>query len=48
MVDKIISVAKAKIGKRVGRLDDDELLGLNEIVMIFLRLAVSPRTTVEQ
>ncbi len=44
MVDKITTVPKAKIGARVGRLDDDDILRLNQAVVVFLGLAVSPRT----
>ena len=44
MVDKITTVPKAKVGERVGRLDDAEVVRLNQAVMVFLGLAVSPRT----
>jgi mRNA interferase MazF len=44
MVDKISTVPKAKIGMRVGRLDDEDILRLNQTVLVFLGLAVSPRT----
>jgi mRNA interferase MazF len=44
MVDKITTVPKAKIGARIGRLDDEDLLRLNQAVLVFLGLAVSPRT----
>ena len=44
MVDKITTVPKAKIGARVGRLDDEDILRLNQAVLVFLGLAVSPRT----
>jgi mRNA interferase MazF len=43
MVDKITTVPKAKIGARVGRLDDEDILRLNQAVLVFLGLAVSPR-----
>ncbi|MGH8227637.1 MAG: type II toxin-antitoxin system PemK/MazF family toxin [Steroidobacteraceae bacterium] len=39
MVDKITTVAKAKIGKRIGRLDDEDVVRLNRAVMVFLGLA---------
>jgi mRNA interferase MazF len=39
MVDKITTVAKAKLGKRIGRLDDKDVLRLNRAVMVFLGLA---------
>ncbi len=44
MVDKITTVPKSKVGERVGRLDDEDMLRLNQAVMVFLGLAVSPRT----
>jgi mRNA interferase MazF len=47
MVDKITTVPKARVGARVGRLDDQDILRLNQAVLIFLGLAVSPRTNRE-
>ena len=44
MVDKITTVSKSKVGERIGRLDDEDLIRLNQAVMVFLGLAVSPRT----
>ncbi len=44
MVDKITTVPKSKVGERIGRLDDEDLVRLNQAVMVFLGLAVSPRT----
>jgi len=44
MVDKMTTVPKSKIGGRIGRLDDEDVVRLNQAVMIFLGLAVSPRT----
>jgi mRNA interferase MazF len=43
MVDKITTVPKSKVGDRVGRLDDEDVVRLNQAVMVFLGLAVSPR-----
>ena len=43
MADKITTVPKTKIGARVGRLDDEDILRLNQAVLVFLGLAVSPR-----
>ena len=43
MVDKIITVPKTKVGTRIGRLDDKDTLRLNQAVLVFLGLAVSPR-----
>jgi mRNA interferase MazF len=45
MVDKITTVPKSKIGDRIGRLDDEDVVRLNQAVMVFLGLAVSPRTS---
>ena len=42
MVDKITTVPKAKVGSRVGQLDDEDILRLNQAIMVFLGLAVSP------
>jgi mRNA interferase MazF len=47
MVDKITTVPKTKIGARVGRLDDEDILRLNQAVLVFLGLAVSPRARQE-
>lgn len=43
MVDKITTVPKSKIGVRIGRLDDEDMLRLNRAMLVFLGLAVSPR-----
>jgi mRNA interferase MazF len=39
MVDKITTVAKAKIGARVGRLTDEDMVRLNRAVLVFLGIA---------
>lgn len=44
MVDKITTVPKTRLGARVGRLDDDDILRLNQAMLVFLGLAVSPRS----
>ena len=44
MVDKITTVPKSKVGARVGRLDDEDILRLNQAALVFLGLAVSTRT----
>jgi PemK-like, MazF-like toxin of type II toxin-antitoxin system len=36
MVDKITTVPKTKIGARVGRLADDDMVRLNRAVLVFL------------
>lgn len=43
MIDKITTVSKARIGERIGRLDDEDVVRLNQAVMVFLGLAASPR-----
>ena len=45
MVDKITTVPKSKVGKKIGRLDDEDVLRLNQAAMVFLGLAVSPRVS---
>ena len=47
MVDKITTVPKSKVGAHVGRLDDEDILRLNQAILVFLGLAVSPRTKEE-
>jgi mRNA interferase MazF len=44
MVAKITTVPKTKVGARLGRLDDEDIPRLNQAVLVFLGLAVSPRT----
>jgi mRNA interferase MazF len=39
MVDKITTMPKAKLGRRIGRLADDDMLRFNRALMIFLGLA---------
>src|SRR5439155_19801668 len=41
MVDKITTMPKAKLGKRIGRLADNDMVRLNRALMIFLGLAGS-------
>jgi mRNA interferase MazF len=41
MVDKITTVAKSKLGKRIGRLDDEDVVRLNRGIMVFLGFAAS-------
>jgi len=43
MVDKITTVPKARMGTFIGRLDDEDLLRLNQAMLVFLGLAVSPK-----
>jgi mRNA interferase MazF len=43
MVDKITTVPKTKVGARVGRLDSEDIQRLNQAVLVFLGLAISPK-----
>lgn len=43
MMDKITTVPKSKLGIRVGRLDDEDIVRLNQAVLVFLGLAGSPK-----
>jgi mRNA interferase MazF len=38
MVDKITTVPRSKLRLRIGRLRDDEMAGLTEAIILFLRL----------
>lgn len=44
MVDKLTTVAKTKIGTRVGSLDDEDILRLNQAMLVFLGLAGSQKS----
>ena len=44
MVDKITTVSRAKVGRHVGRLDDEDLLRLNRAMLVFLGLAGSQKS----
>ena len=39
MVDKVTTVPKAKLGKRIGRLSDRDMVRVNRALLIFLGLA---------
>ena len=39
MVDKITTVPKSKVGSRLGRLNDEDIVRLNRAVLVFLGLA---------
>jgi mRNA interferase MazF len=42
MVDKITTVAKSKLRKRVGRLAEEDMIRVNRAVLVFLGLAGRP------
>jgi len=39
MVDKITTVPRTKVGERIGRLADEDMIRLNRAVLVFLGLA---------
>ena len=39
MADKITTVPKARLGSRVGRLDEEDVVRLNRAIIVFLGLA---------
>lgn len=39
MVDKITTIPRARLGIRIGRLDDQDIADLNRAVLVFLGLA---------
>jgi mRNA interferase MazF len=39
MVDKVTTVPKTKVGRRIGRLDHEDVLRLNRAILVFLGLA---------
>ena len=39
MADKLTTIAKAKLGRRLGRLDDETMLRLNRAMLVFLGFA---------
>jgi mRNA interferase MazF len=45
MVDKLTTVPKEKLGERVGKLADEDLLRLNQAILVFLGLAGSSRAS---
>ena len=47
MVDKVTTVRKSKLGTQIGRLDDEDILRLNQALLVFLGLAISPRANLE-
>lgn len=39
MADKLTTVSKARLGERVGHLDDEDVIRLNRAILVFLGLA---------
>jgi len=48
MVDKITTVPKARLGRRLGRLDAADMMRLNRAVVVFLGIAGAGRTSPTQ
>lgn len=44
MVDKVTTVRRDKIGSLIGRLDDEDIVRLNQALLVFLGLARSARS----
>ena len=44
MVDKITTVTRTKVGRRIGRLEDEDIVRLNRAIVVFLGLGGSPET----
>ncbi len=43
MVDKIMTVPRARLGMRVGRLSEADMLRLNRAVVVFLGIGAAPQ-----
>ena len=43
MVDKITTVARSRLGARIGRLDDEDVVRFNRAALVFLGLAATRR-----
>jgi mRNA interferase MazF len=39
MVDKLTTISKERLGKLIGRLDDEDIMRLNRAILVFLGLA---------
>lgn len=44
MVDKITAVPRAKLGTKIGTLDDEDMVRLNRAILVFLGLASGARS----
>lgn len=44
MADKIMTISRSKMGMRIGRLEDEHILRLNQALAVFLGLGAAPRT----
>jgi mRNA interferase MazF len=39
MIDKITTVSRSKLGRRIGRLSDEDIVRVNRAVLVFLGIA---------
>jgi mRNA interferase MazF len=44
MVDKIATIPRTKVGGRIGRLDEEDMVRLNRALLVFLGMAGPPNT----
>lgn len=44
MVDKLTTVSRERLGSRIGRLEDEDMVRLNRAILVFLGMAGSSRT----
>ena len=42
MVDKLTTVRRTRLGERIGRLEDEDVVRLNRAILVFLGLVGSP------
>ena len=42
MIDKILTVPKTKLGDRLGRLSDEDIIRLNRAIVVFLGIGAPP------
>ena len=45
MVDKVTTVPKSKLGERIGRMDDADIVRLNQAMFVFFGHEASPKAT---
>jgi mRNA interferase MazF len=47
-IDKLTTVPKSRLGKRIGQLDDEDIVRLNRATLVFLGLAATRRRKSKQ
>ncbi len=47
MVDKVITIPRSKVGMRIGRLSDEDMVRLNRALLVFLGMA-GPSSATEE